>query len=48
MDDTFGQFCRKVQRLSEAKGWRFAPGLKEADLDAWEARIGFVFPPEMR
>ena len=48
MDETFDTFCRRVQTLSEAKGWRFAPGLREADLDAWEARIGFVFPPEMR
>lgn len=48
MDESFGAFCRRVQAIQESHGWKFAPGLTEAAMDAWQARIGFVFPPEMR
>ncbi len=48
MGETFSAFCRRVQQIQEGRGWKFARGLTDPDMDAWQTRIGFVFPPEMR
>ena len=47
-DRELASFFEQAKDIKTGGGWRYAPGLTDAELDAWERRLPIVFPPEVR